>query len=125
VANEAQVKTSRYRAGVQTIGDGQIGLAGASVTATLLGAPGVRVFLTDITISGDLVANAVSGVATITGLDEPWNLVFVETVSAGGMFNHHYDPPLRASVDGGNVVANVPAIVNGGIVAINLHGYRG
>ena len=110
---------------ITPVGASNVGTAGGAFTISLLAAAGLTTFLTDLTISCPGVVTEVSGLITMTGLIAGWNLQFVETVSAGGMYDHHWDPPLPASAANTAIVLNVPAISGGTAIAANMNGYQG
>jgi hypothetical protein len=102
-----------------------VGGAGASFTLTLTGGVGSITYLTHLTVTCPNVAGVVSGLITLTGCSTTLNWQFVETVSAGGWLDHHFDPPVLSSALNTSIVLNVPAIGGGGAIAANMYGYLG
>lgn len=112
--------------GANAIYQSNTGAAGAQVQAAIT--PSVvtrRAYLTKAILTSGAPNPLVSGIATIS--DGTWtlNVVFVETVTAGGALILPFgEQPLVASAPNTPITVTIPAIGGGAVAAVAVAGYE-
>lgn len=118
--------TSEETVGVQiTSSSGPI-VAGNAGSANLAGTAGKTTYIRGFAVSSQVVAAAVGGVVTVTGLIVGTiHFQYVETVASGGLLIISFgNAGLAASAQNTAIAVNLPAIAGGAASAVSAWGVQ-